>query len=428
MKKIITSLLVLFIYVAAKATDEPTLHLSVTPLGAGVNVATATYSLTQEGFILCGSFDSLQDANGKVTVCHNVALFKSNGGVVALDNGISEATLNSCETSTGTLWVISATGLYELGATGWSKVSVTPNANPVIKGITDAGNGNVLLIGSFTSLGTTSCNFIARYNAANKTVDTLGLGDGFPVPTDTNANLTSIAQAGSKAYIMWSTTPNAYVYSYDLATGTLDTVPGIPGVFYGVSLAYSQTTGALYYFCYTNGFSLYKFQNGQWSSNVPTFNQSIYGMNCYNGNVYLSGQFTYVNNQPMNQNAILNESDSTFSQWNVGINDFTMWQVSFFPNGNAIACSGFLYSDFVSTTGISSVTDPKFALYPNPTASTLTLSGLEQGTQIKIYDILGNQVLNTVIEGTTFRIDVSSFPNGAYFVSENGNTAKFIKQ
>ena len=72
-------------------------------------------------------------------------------------------------------------------------------------------------------------------------------------------------------------------------------------------------------------------------------------------------------------------------------------------------------------------------IYPNPASSTLTLSNLEGIQQIKIMDLLGNEISNTNVYGNNVKIDVNNLRSGIYFISlikDNSVkvTRKFIKE
>lgn len=63
-------------------------------------------------------------------------------------------------------------------------------------------------------------------------------------------------------------------------------------------------------------------------------------------------------------------------------------------------------------------------IYPNPTTESISIEGLEQGQQVKIYSISGKlaQVSNESV------INVSSLSNGEYIVVAGQTVAKLIKK
>jgi hypothetical protein len=84
---------------------------------------------------------------------------------------------------------------------------------------------------------------------------------------------------------------------------------------------------------------------------------------------------------------------------------------------------------FTSITKTDSKT--KINIYPNPVANSITLNGLNHGTQIEIYNFSGQVVKRLRYIGQ--QIDVSSYTKGGYFIkgiNSAGNqfVGKFIKE
>lgn len=80
-----------------------------------------------------------------------------------------------------------------------------------------------------------------------------------------------------------------------------------------------------------------------------------------------------------------------------------------------------------STTGIQDVTAENNAvkIYPNPAKNQITISGLEQPTDIQIVNTLG-QVLKRINHATdAITINVADMPKGIYFVKV-GNCVRKI--
>ena len=59
-------------------------------------------------------------------------------------------------------------------------------------------------------------------------------------------------------------------------------------------------------------------------------------------------------------------------------------------------------------------TSDGIAIYPNPTSSTLHITGLSEGNSITVYDFSGRQVLQNTF---TDEINISQLPNGLYLLS-----------
>jgi hypothetical protein len=77
-----------------------------------------------------------------------------------------------------------------------------------------------------------------------------------------------------------------------------------------------------------------------------------------------------------------------------------------------------------------------FFIYPNPAFSELNIQhkNYQGATAIQVFTITGVQIYNALMEESTevFRMDISSFPAGTYFVRLSGRedakrTFKFIK-
>nr|WP_315202784.1 ubiquitin-like protein [uncultured Flavobacterium sp.] len=67
------------------------------------------------------------------------------------------------------------------------------------------------------------------------------------------------------------------------------------------------------------------------------------------------------------------------------------------------------------------------AIYPNPSYEFIQISGLTNTENYKIYNVLGEEVLNGEISESK-KIDIKNLRQGVYFLKfERGNTFKFIK-
>ena len=91
-----------------------------------------------------------------------------------------------------------------------------------------------------------------------------------------------------------------------------------------------------------------------------------------------------------------------------------------------------------TTTGIdieSNITNTKMLVYPNPASDVLNISINNtsfKNSIISIFNISGNEVLNSIMNGASTQLNIESLSNGVYFVkvkNENGfdRTVKFIK-
>lgn len=76
------------------------------------------------------------------------------------------------------------------------------------------------------------------------------------------------------------------------------------------------------------------------------------------------------------------------------------------------------------TTGIAGHTVSDISIRPNPVRDRLTLSGVETA-DIQIFDIAGHLVMSGTYSGS---MDVSSLPNGAYFVNISTPDGQAVKK
>ncbi len=87
------------------------------------------------------------------------------------------------------------------------------------------------------------------------------------------------------------------------------------------------------------------------------------------------------------------------------------------------------FSDSAATNDLALV---NFNYYPSPVKETLHIRAQENITQISIYNMLGQEVINITPRSTSKDISVSNLANGAYFIKAQvgsySGTYKFIKQ
>jgi len=72
-----------------------------------------------------------------------------------------------------------------------------------------------------------------------------------------------------------------------------------------------------------------------------------------------------------------------------------------------------------------------FSYYPNPTRDIVNISYSKEITQIKVFNMLGQQLIDTKVNSTTTQVDLSRFATGTYFIEvtsdEVSKTVKVIK-
>jgi hypothetical protein len=73
-----------------------------------------------------------------------------------------------------------------------------------------------------------------------------------------------------------------------------------------------------------------------------------------------------------------------------------------------------------------------FSYYPNPTSDVVNISYADEITQVRVFNMLGQEVITKQVNATTAQIDLSQFASGTYFVEvtadEVSKTVKVIKK
>lgn len=86
----------------------------------------------------------------------------------------------------------------------------------------------------------------------------------------------------------------------------------------------------------------------------------------------------------------------------------------------------------VTTLGVGSLDKKLLSTYPNPVKDFLNVKYVSEITEVKIYNMLGQEVLSKNIGQSDFKIDVSDFSTGTYVVklmaNEGQHTFKMIKE
>ncbi|MEO6902312.1 MAG: T9SS type A sorting domain-containing protein [Bacteroidia bacterium] len=171
------------------------------------------------------------------------------------------------------------------------------------------------------------------------------------------------------------------------------------------------------------------------------------------GKILVGGHFAYCNDRNMDNVSDLDkngiEDSSFFSHANGDV-----YSSALLPDGKVIIAGAFseynnsprngiariafnkasaTLREEGSTPSISNIAPPKeltVFLYPNPASTNLTIDNLIIGSTLIIRNTLGNIVYSTIVIDQKIRLEVSSYSNGIYFVTNefNGsvNNIKFI--
>lgn len=151
-------------------------------------------------------------------------------------------------------------------------------------------------------------------------------------------------------------------------------------------------------------------------------------------------QWTGDGDHNVKSNGSSNESfESSFSSTNgfkfsktftsVGTNDYVCTPHSSIMNGRiTVVAEGVLSTDNFALLG-------NIGMYPNPASSKINfdMNNNEQ-LNVKIYNLLGKEVLNSSIDGTNNSISVATLSKGMYIAKitttdgKNFSTRKFVKE
>ncbi|WP_288374840.1 T9SS type A sorting domain-containing protein [uncultured Chryseobacterium sp.] len=95
------------------------------------------------------------------------------------------------------------------------------------------------------------------------------------------------------------------------------------------------------------------------------------------------------------------------------------------PSGNKIYYNN---TNQLSTKEVSTATKT-FKTYPNPVKEVLNIENIEKNLSLKIYDLSGKLVFETITNSSKISIDTSSLPKGQYVVMiKNYKSNSFIKE
>lgn len=112
-----------------------------------------------------------------------------------------------------------------------------------------------------------------------------------------------------------------------------------------------------------------------------------------------------------------------------GINFYSISAVSnLLYLDNFIFCEDDAPPGACTLLGIDNFEYKIFEAYPNPVTNELYLEAKQEINSVVIYDILGQKIYSSQMEDFNYRIDMSSYSSGTYFVTVSvGNTQETIK-
>lgn len=119
--------------------------------------------------------------------------------------------------------------------------------------------------------------------------------------------------------------------------------------------------------------------------------------------------------------------DITFNDWTIGIDGWGDGTGTVDPE-KLSGGGGFSYERSTPSLGTNDFQSSKnISIYPNPSQNFIEISGFSNSKEYKIFDSIGNEVLNgNISEGE--KIEIKNLSNGLYFINfDNEFTSKFMK-
>lgn len=314
-------------------------------------------------------------------------------------------------------------------------------------------NNDLVVYGSFDSIGGIAANSIAKWNGINwSAFDTTKWYQGITATIEYQGDLYaggnfSNFDGSLKRLARWN------------GTKWLPVGNGIHGGFASVG-SFEIYNGDLYI---GGGFttlqgnpgnSIARWDGAQWKDvgiGMTSTNALIRDLQVYNGELYASGNFRTVDNMPINAIAKWNGlrwCGLGYSEINNLITTMAVYNNELYMGGlfqtidgdtmNYVAkWVGGNYTDTCGEiTAINEIAETSFTLSPNPTSAKLTLQLTNSATTNLTYQILttDGRVLfqNKITTQPNIEIDVSQLPSGLYFLQLQDDkqrvVRKFVKQ
>lgn len=147
---------------------------------------------------------------------------------------------------------------------------------------------------------------------------------------------------------------------------------------------------------------------------IPQYTVEVYSANL-EGGVALGGG-TYLEGTFIGIIAFANPGYS-FSHWSDGSTEYYR---TFEVYENATYIAYFDYDD------VEEVTETSFNVYPNPANDKVHINGLRGGAEIRIFNIMGEEVMRKVVYDDN-EIDVSRLSSGIYLMQFGNTSIRFVK-
>ncbi len=105
---------------------------------------------------------------------------------------------------------------------------------------------------------------------------------------------------------------------------------------------------------------------------------------------------------------------------------YTVWQVVQNQCGRVDSVSAIIQIGGIGVHELSRA--PRPIVYPNPANQQLTVANLNGAAQLSIYDINGRCVYALQADKNNVQVDVSTLPNGVYFMHITSKHATYIEK
>jgi hypothetical protein len=92
-------------------------------------------------------------------------------------------------------------------------------------------------------------------------------------------------------------------------------------------------------------------------------------------------------------------------------------------NDSIITTARYVGSDTTLSVNLPNVPAKLLAVYPNPAGNELQIFGAKPGT-LRLFDLLGREVLTQVSNSSEYTLDVSAIPEGTYIIRSGVQAVK----
>ncbi|MBS1690187.1 MAG: T9SS type A sorting domain-containing protein, partial [Bacteroidetes bacterium] len=133
--------------------------------------------------------------------------------------------------------------------------------------------------------------------------------------------------------------------------------------------------------------------------------------------------FTYTGTTTALDSVVWTFGDGTTARGNTASHTYTASGTYYACVAAYTACGSNTHCDSVNTTvGIDKVgTFSNINIYPNPMSNTLVIQHAAPGTQLTLFNLMGEQVYRCIITSTTQQINTAQLPRGTYLLQLRNN-------